>query len=97
MNLNRAVHEDIVAVEILPKKQWTCPSSVVTTTLPTANDDDDDDDASDDDSDLMVHMLYRPLIILVKLVSIPAVGSQIVFLSNGKECRVKHSSQGDYK
>jgi len=40
-------------VEILPKKQWTCPSSVVTTTLPTG--DDDDDDASDGDSDLMVY------------------------------------------
>ncbi|XP_020612020.1 exosome complex exonuclease RRP44-like [Orbicella faveolata] len=48
VNLNRAVHEDIVAVEILPKKQWTCPSSVVTTTLPTGDDDNDDDD-----SDLM--------------------------------------------
>lgn len=30
MNLNRAVHEDIVVVEILPKEQWTCPSSIVT-------------------------------------------------------------------
>jgi len=54
VNLNRAVHEDIVAVEVLPKKQWTCPSSIVTTTLPT--DDDDDDDASDDDSNLMVYI-----------------------------------------
>ena len=54
VNLNRAVHEDIVAVEILPKKQWTCPSSIVTTTLPTG--DDDDDDASDDDSNLMVYI-----------------------------------------
>lgn len=53
INLNRAVHEDIVAVEILPKKQWTCPSSVVTTTLLTGSDDDED---SDDDSDLMVYM-----------------------------------------
>ena len=23
-NLNRAVHEDVVAVEILPKDQWVC-------------------------------------------------------------------------
>ena len=29
-NLNRAVHEDIVAVEILPNDKWVCPSSVVT-------------------------------------------------------------------
>ncbi|XP_056663826.1 exosome complex exonuclease RRP44 isoform X3 [Monodelphis domestica] len=28
-NLNRAVHEDIVAVELLPKSQWVAPSSVV--------------------------------------------------------------------
>ncbi|XP_068720951.1 exosome complex exonuclease RRP44-like isoform X1 [Montipora capricornis] len=51
MNLNRAVHEDIVAVEILPKSQWTCPSSVVTTTL-TENEKEDDDDVDDDDEDV---------------------------------------------
>ncbi|KAL4838202.1 hypothetical protein H8958_002243 [Nasalis larvatus] len=28
-HLNRAVHEDIVAVELLPKSQWVAPSSVV--------------------------------------------------------------------
>ncbi|GAB5566395.1 exosome complex exonuclease RRP44 isoform X1 [Prionailurus iriomotensis] len=28
-HLNRAVHEDIVAVELLPKNQWVAPSSVV--------------------------------------------------------------------
>lgn len=28
-NLNRAIHEDIVAVELLPKNQWVAPSSVV--------------------------------------------------------------------
>ncbi|KAB1267768.1 Exosome complex exonuclease RRP44 [Camelus dromedarius] len=28
-NLNRAIHEDIVAVELLPKSQWVAPSSVV--------------------------------------------------------------------
>ncbi|XP_072478410.1 exosome complex exonuclease RRP44 [Notamacropus eugenii] len=28
-NLNRAIHEDIVAVEVLPKSQWVAPSSVV--------------------------------------------------------------------
>ncbi|XP_069495530.1 exosome complex exonuclease RRP44 isoform X1 [Ambystoma mexicanum] len=28
-NLNRAVHEDIVAVELLPKEKWVAPSSVV--------------------------------------------------------------------
>lgn len=28
-NLNRAVHEDIVAIEILPESEWVCPSGVV--------------------------------------------------------------------
>ncbi|XP_064126115.1 exosome complex exonuclease RRP44 isoform X2 [Loxodonta africana] len=28
-NLNRAIHEDIVAVELLPRSQWVAPSSVV--------------------------------------------------------------------
>ena len=60
VNLNRAVHEDIVAVEIFPKNQWTCPSSVVTTTSPTEtvddDDNEDDDDTSNDDNDLKVFM-----------------------------------------
>ena len=50
MNLNRAVHEDIVAVEILPKDQWTFPSSVVTLSS-NENDDDNDDVDNDDDDD----------------------------------------------
>lgn len=29
MNLNRAVNEDVVCVEVLPEKDWTCPSSIV--------------------------------------------------------------------
>ena len=41
MNLNRAVHEDIVAVEILPKDQWTRPSSVVTSDV-TAEESDEE-------------------------------------------------------
>ena len=28
-NLNRAVNEDIVCVEVLSEKDWSCPSSVV--------------------------------------------------------------------
>ncbi|XP_029642031.1 exosome complex exonuclease RRP44 [Octopus sinensis] len=28
-NLNRAVNEDIVALEILPEDEWTCPSSII--------------------------------------------------------------------
>ena len=54
VNLNRAVHEDIVAVEILPKKEWTCPSSLVTAQLSTEHDTEDSDD--DDNSDHTVCM-----------------------------------------
>lgn len=28
-NLNRAVNDDIVAVEMLPESEWSCPSSLV--------------------------------------------------------------------
>ena len=28
-NLNRAVHEDLVAIELLPESEWSCPSGVV--------------------------------------------------------------------
>lgn len=28
-NLNRAVHEDVVAIEVLPESEWTCPSSLI--------------------------------------------------------------------
>lgn len=28
-NLNRAVNEDVVAVEILPEEEWSCPSSLI--------------------------------------------------------------------
>lgn len=38
-NLNRAIHEDIVAVELLPKNQWVAPSSVV---LQDEGQDEDD-------------------------------------------------------
>ena len=28
-NINRAVNEDIVCVEVLPEQDWSCPSAVV--------------------------------------------------------------------
>ena len=28
-NLNRAVCDDVVAVEILPREEWSCPSSML--------------------------------------------------------------------
>ena len=55
MRLNRAVNEDIVAVQILPKSQWTCPSSVVTLTVA---ENDDDDDEEDENEETEVWLLY---------------------------------------
>ncbi|XP_020494844.2 exosome complex exonuclease RRP44 [Labrus bergylta] len=39
-NLNRAVHQDVVAVQLLPRDQWVAPSSVVLQDEGTAKDDD---------------------------------------------------------
>ena len=38
--LNRAIHEDVVAVRVLPKEQWCHPSSLVV--------QDDEEDVDDD-------------------------------------------------
>ncbi|GIY42961.1 exosome complex exonuclease RRP44 [Caerostris darwini] len=43
-NLNRSVHGDIVAVQILPEDQWTCPSSLVLEDKKKNPDDDKVDD-----------------------------------------------------
>lgn len=43
-NLNRAVHGDIVVVEILPEEQWSCPSSLVMEDKTKYADDEDDTD-----------------------------------------------------
>ncbi|XP_043927988.1 exosome complex exonuclease RRP44 [Protopterus annectens] len=43
INLNRAVHEDIVAVQLLPKDQWVAPSSVVLQDEGPAEDEDEEE------------------------------------------------------
>ncbi|XP_014823637.1 PREDICTED: exosome complex exonuclease RRP44 [Poecilia mexicana] len=43
-NLNRAVHQDVVAVQLLPKNQWVAPSSVVLQDDGAAKDDNVDED-----------------------------------------------------
>lgn len=45
-NLNRAVHDDIVAIEILPELEWTCPSSLVIEDV----EEKPDEDAGKDDT-----------------------------------------------
>ena len=41
-NLNRAVHEDIVTVELLPESEWSCPSGLVMKDVEDEPDKDDD-------------------------------------------------------
>lgn len=43
-NLNRAVHQDVVAVQLLPREQWLAPSSVVLQDVGTAKDDNAEED-----------------------------------------------------
>lgn len=40
-NLNRAVNDDIVAIEMLPESEWSCPSSLVLEETEEKNDDAD--------------------------------------------------------
>ncbi len=65
-NLNRSVHGDLVAVEILPESEWSTPLGVVMKDpeaiqikrkrtrdeRPSENDDDDDDDALGEDMEM---------------------------------------------
>lgn len=43
-NLNRAVHQDVVAVHLLPRNQWVAPSSVMLQDEGKAKDDDVEED-----------------------------------------------------
>lgn len=43
-NLNRAVHQDVVAVQLLPRNQWVAPSSVVLQDEGAAKDDSVDEE-----------------------------------------------------
>lgn len=45
-NLNRAVHQDVVAVELFPKERWVAPSSIV-----LQDDNPDDEDAEEDETE----------------------------------------------
>ncbi|KAI3362725.1 hypothetical protein L3Q82_001789 [Scortum barcoo] len=46
-NLNRAVHQDVVAVQLLPRDQWVAPSSVVLQDEGTAKDDEAEEEEED--------------------------------------------------
>uniref|UniRef100_A0A3B4BGX9 Exosome complex exonuclease RRP44 n=1 Tax=Periophthalmus magnuspinnatus TaxID=409849 RepID=A0A3B4BGX9_9GOBI len=46
-NLNRAVHQDVVAVQLLPQDKWVAPSSIVLQDEGTAKDDAGDEEDED--------------------------------------------------
>lgn len=48
-NLNRAVHDDIVAVEMLKEEDWSCPSSMIL--VHTEDKDDADEEENEEVSD----------------------------------------------
>ncbi len=51
--LNRAVHQDVVAVELFPKERWVAPSSVV-----LQDDSPNDEDAEEDETENKVEYNY---------------------------------------
>ncbi|XP_077438757.1 exosome complex exonuclease RRP44 [Vanacampus margaritifer] len=46
-NLNRAVHQDVVAVQLLPRSQWVAPSSVILQDVGSAKDDTTEEEEED--------------------------------------------------
>nr|XP_057914484.1 exosome complex exonuclease RRP44 [Doryrhamphus excisus] len=46
-NLNRAVHQDVVAVQLLPRSQWVAPSAVVLQDVGSAKDDTTEEEEDD--------------------------------------------------
>lgn len=43
-NLNRAVHQDVVALQLFPQSQWVAPSSVLLQDVGEAKEDDVDEE-----------------------------------------------------
>lgn len=43
LNLNRATHGDLVAIELLPKSEWSAPSGVVTKIAESAHENEDEE------------------------------------------------------
>lgn len=42
--MNRAVHDDIVAIEMLKEEDWTCPSSVILVHTEEKDDTDEEEE-----------------------------------------------------
>ncbi|KAM9808765.1 exosome complex exonuclease RRP44 [Syngnathus typhle] len=47
-NLNRAVHQDVVAVQLLPRSQWVAPSSIMLQDVGSAKDDTNEEEEEED-------------------------------------------------
>ncbi|XP_077586070.1 exosome complex exonuclease RRP44 [Stigmatopora nigra] len=43
-NLNRAVHQDVVAVQLLPRSEWVAPSSIILQDVGSAKDDTNEEE-----------------------------------------------------
>ncbi len=59
-SLGRAVHRDVVAVELLPKETWRCPTDRThLTCTPLSEDDENGDDKNDDEEEVGSEMAKR--------------------------------------
>ena len=52
-NLNRALHDDVVAVKLLPKEQWAAPSNVIIDQEKEQEDKVDDGESEDKEKELL--------------------------------------------
>lgn len=80
-NLNRAVHDDIVAIEILPELEWTCPSSLVIEDVEEKPDEDAD-------KDVRTHLQHSHFDHLIKINFI----SHLINIFGCNNCLLSHES-----
>ncbi|XP_059142124.1 exosome complex exonuclease RRP44-like [Physella acuta] len=60
-NLNRAVNDDIVAIEMLPESEWSCPSSLVLTEDDGKDDEDEENRELTDNESLIRNKVPKEL------------------------------------
>ncbi|CAL1543487.1 unnamed protein product [Lymnaea stagnalis] len=60
-SLNRAVNDDIVAIEMLPESEWSCPSSLVLTEDNGKDDEDEENRALLDNESLIKNKVPKEL------------------------------------
>ncbi|GFN79180.1 exosome complex exonuclease rrp44, partial [Plakobranchus ocellatus] len=57
-NLNRAVNDDAVAIEMLPESEWSCPSSVVLTEDEGKDEEDEENRALNDNTSVVSNKIF---------------------------------------